>query len=267
MSTTTIQFSFLVDGVPTNATSVALRDPADTFGVRRTDTLAAVVAAGTAMANQSPGVYAHAFTDPEAGLTYNYWVEAVYDGATYRFERNQSGPGAASGQSYLDVTDADALAATVPALAAWSAATTDQKTRALRQATSDVDAAMAYQGRRYAADQALEFPRVAADGSSSPSAACCPPADGSTVWDWDPTAAAAVVPRDVRLAVLYQADSVLAGEREPRIAAQHDGVVYDLTGTLAESYKQTTGPGVRTGLARRAYTLMRKYRLRGGRLL
>src|SRR5436189_193966 len=82
----------------------------------------------------------------------------------------------------------------------------------------------------------------------------------------DAEKAVAIVPADVRRATLYQADSILAGEREPRIAAQHDGVVYELTGGLAESYKSTQGRGVPTGLCRRAWMLMRRYRLRSGRL-
>ena len=264
MSTTTLHFTFTVDGAPTNAPSIVLRDATNTFGVRRTDTLATVVAAGTAMAQQSTGSYAHTFVDPAPGLTYNYWVEVLYDGVTYRFERNRSADPAPDAASYLDVSAADALAATVPALAAWPAATADAKARALAQASADVDAAMPYQGRRYDPAQALEFPRVAHDDLArrtvvSPTRA--------VVWDFDADAGEAVIPPAVRLAVLYQADAILLGEREPRIAAQHDGVVYDLTGTLAESYKHTSGPGVRTGLARRAWMLLRRYRLRSGQLL
>jgi hypothetical protein len=86
------------------------------------------------------------------------------------------------------------------------------------------------------------------------------------VWDWDDVAQEAVVPEDVRLAVLLQADADLAGDREARLAAQHDGVVYDQTGALAESYKQTEGPGVTTGLCRAAWVLLRKYRLKSGAL-
>lgn len=85
--------------------------------------------------------------------------------------------------------------------------------------------------------------------------------------DWDATTSTAVTPLNVKLAVLHQADAILVGAREPRLAAQHDGVVYELTGTVAESYKRTTGPGVATGLARRAWMLMRAYRLRGGRMI
>ena len=69
------------------------------------------------------------------------------------------------------------------------------------------------------------------------------------------------------LAVLLQADAILDGTRESRLAAQHDGVVYDQTGSVAESYKQTEGPGVTSGLCRGAWMLMRKYRLKSGKVL
>jgi len=74
MSTTTIQFNFAVGAIPTNCTSVVLSDPTGTFGVRRTDTLAVVVADGTAMTNAAVGEYTYSFTDPASGLTYNYWL-------------------------------------------------------------------------------------------------------------------------------------------------------------------------------------------------
>jgi hypothetical protein len=169
--------------------------------------------------------------------------------------------------SYLDVTAADALAVEVPSLTGWLAASSDAKALALTQASSDVDAATPYQGRRYEVSQVLEFPRVAYDGPGA--SADHPTATGSppVVWDWDDAADEPVVPNDVLLAVLYQADSILLDERESRIDAQHDGVVYQLTGTLAESYKQSPGTGVRSGLCRRSWMLMRKYRRRSGELL
>src|SRR5687767_10513810 len=254
MSTTTIVFRFNVNGSPADVTSAVLRDPTNAFGVRRVDTGATVVAAGTALTHQSTGTYTHAFADPAPGLVYNYWVEAVYNGVTYRFEKNLSGPPAATSisRSYLTVTAADALAALVPAagLVAWNAAAADARTRALEQASAEVDDAMPYQGRKYAEDQPLQFPRVAYESSQPAGAA-------EVVWDWDEAAEQAVAPRDVLLAVVYQADAILAGTREPRLSAQHDGVVYDLTGTIAESYKQTEGPGVMTGLCRPAWMLLR----------
>ena len=160
--------------------------------------------------------------------------------------------------AYLDLTDADDLADSLPELAAYKAATDDQRSAALLQATIDVDSAMPYQGRKYDIDQHREFPRAFdSDGTAVP----------SRVWDWDDDTQSAIVPAGVKRATLYQADAILSGEREPRLSAQHDGVVYEQTGALAESYKSTPGSGVPTGLCRRAWVILRRYRLQGGRLL
>ncbi len=104
-----------------------------------------------------------------------------------------------------------------------------------------------------------EFPRLAYDATGG--------GDAAVTWDVDAASGEAVVrARGVRLATLLQADAILAA-REPRVAAQHDGVVYQLNGTTAESYKRNTGPGVTTGLCRRAWVLVRRYRLRSGKLI
>jgi hypothetical protein len=100
MSQSTIQFTFKVNGTLTNPTSVKLSDPTGTYGVRRTDTSATVVNDNTSMTNQSTGVYYHTFTDPAADLTYQYYVEVVYNGITYYQENNKSGT--SSGTSTLD---------------------------------------------------------------------------------------------------------------------------------------------------------------------
>ena len=166
---------------------------------------------------------------------------------------------------YLTYTEADALAATIPNLAAWPTATSSAKTNALQAASSDVDNAMPYQGRRYASDQVNQFPRVPYDEPPSTSAFDGDPR--GAVWDWDAGNNVPVEPDDVLLAVLVQADAILVNDREPRLSAQHDGVVYNQAGSVAESYKQTEGPGVTTGLCRAAWVLMRKYRLKSGRML
>ena len=70
MSTTSLIFRFKINGVLTDATSVVLSDSGATYGVRRKDTSAVVVAAGTAMTHGATGTYSYSFTDPEAGLTY-----------------------------------------------------------------------------------------------------------------------------------------------------------------------------------------------------
>lgn len=161
---------------------------------------------------------------------------------------------------YLTLADADSLAAMLPELSAYKAATDDAREAALRQATLDVDAAMPYQGRRYDPDQPREFPRRDADSVHVA-------ASTASIWDWDADTAAAIVPPAVRRATLWQADAILAGVREPRLSAQHDGVVYVQTETTAESYKSAPGVGLPTGLCRRAWLLLRRYRLKGGSLL
>jgi hypothetical protein len=166
---------------------------------------------------------------------------------------------------YLTSIEADALAATLPTMTAWTAASSGNKTKALLRASLDVDNAMPWQGRKYASDQSNQFPRVPYDDPPGTPGFDHDPR--ASVWDWDADANEPVVPEDVLLAVLLQADTILAGDREPRLAAQHDGVVYDQTGSVAESYKQTEGPGVTTGLCRASWVLLRKYRLKSGRLL
>jgi hypothetical protein len=163
-----------------------------------------------------------------------------------------------AGIRYLDVAEADDLAALLPGLAAYRAADDAAKAAALDEATADVDAAMPYQGRKRDPAQPREFPR-ADDGPAGPGSGLDSGTSGVA-------GGPAVVPDDVLRATLYQADAILAGAREPRLSAQHDGVVYELTGQLAESYKATPGAGLRTGLCRRAWVLARKYRLRSGRL-
>jgi len=86
MSQITIREQFTIDGALTDVTAIVLSDPTSTFGVKRNDTGAVVVADGTAMTKVSTGVYSYSFDEPAAGLTYTYWVEWQYGGETYRYE-------------------------------------------------------------------------------------------------------------------------------------------------------------------------------------
>ncbi len=167
---------------------------------------------------------------------------------------------------YLTSTDADILANTLPALSAYLAATTAQKQAALQQACSDVDNAMPFQGRKLDPAQSLQFPRVAYE-SAARARGAAGHGYADTLWDWDPSSNAPIVPADVKAAVLYQADAILAGQREQRLDKQHDGVAYDQTAGLAESYKSSDRQGLATGLTRRAYQLLQKYRVVAGRIL
>jgi len=82
----TIRRTWKVNGVFTDVTSARLSSPDGTFGVRRDDTGAVVVADGTSMSRVSSGVYEYSFVEPAAGLAYSGFVEIVYAGQTHYFE-------------------------------------------------------------------------------------------------------------------------------------------------------------------------------------
>lgn len=164
---------------------------------------------------------------------------------------------------YLNTSDADALAATLLDVASYLAATGANKQKALNQASVEIDRAMSYQGRKYDPTQALEFPRVAYE-SPVDSVQLLLPNQGTrqTIWDWDDDAGEAVVPDDVLAACVYQANSLLAGDRTERLDAQHDQVASHGADGLQESY---SGPA--SVLCRRAHLFLGKYRLKTGRLI
>lgn len=81
----TISQEFRVGGVLTNADSVRLSDPTDTYGVQRNDTGAVVVDNNTAMTNPSTGVYEYTFT-ALTNVAYTAWVEFSYGGDTIFYE-------------------------------------------------------------------------------------------------------------------------------------------------------------------------------------
>lgn len=106
MGTRLISKTWRVDGVLTNVTTAKLSDPTGTYGVKRNDTDAVIVADATAMTKASTGVYEYSFTDAE-GIAYTAYVEIVYGGATYRFEvdlpaRSTSGAMVCSYSSLLE---------------------------------------------------------------------------------------------------------------------------------------------------------------------
>lgn len=84
MSKTTITAYIKNAGVLYDPDSVVLSDETSTYGVKRTDTDAVVVANDTAMSKLRTGVYSYTFTDPAAGLTYAYSVEWVDGSNTHR---------------------------------------------------------------------------------------------------------------------------------------------------------------------------------------
>lgn len=100
MASTTIKFDLEIDGVATNPTSIVFRDAGGTYGVKRQDTDASVVAIDTALTNSSTGSYYYTFTDPAVNLTYDYAIQYVYDGETYTEAKTISGGVSASDNVY-----------------------------------------------------------------------------------------------------------------------------------------------------------------------
>ena len=92
----TLEKRMYLDGVLTDPTSVFLSDITGTFGVKRNDTDAVVVADGTAMTNTAVGVYRHVFVDPANDLTYTYAIEWTHGGETHHVEGLLLGPTTAS---------------------------------------------------------------------------------------------------------------------------------------------------------------------------
>jgi len=88
MSTKTIKRNWKVNGVLTSATSAVLSDATGAYGIKRDDTDAVVVAAGTAMTESATGEYEYSFTEPAAGLSYTCWVTITYNESVYRFEHD-----------------------------------------------------------------------------------------------------------------------------------------------------------------------------------
>ena len=93
MSTLTLRESFSIDGVAISPTSVTLSNSDATYGVKRNDTDAVVVAATTAMVETASGsgIYTYSFTQPATDLTYTYWVKWVYGGETFYDEHSVIG--------------------------------------------------------------------------------------------------------------------------------------------------------------------------------
>jgi hypothetical protein len=267
------------NGVLTDVTSVWLRDanPGGTWGVKRLDTDATVLPP-TQFERLSAGTYRVRFADPAPGLVYRYYEEITEaDGTVHRNEKQRSGTGAPLSRSYLLSGDADAAAILLPSnmLPAWlsPATTADAKARALEQATADVDAAGPYQGRRYdtTGAQVLEFPRVPYESPGPYGRQLVYGATGRTgvadqVWDWDDATKTAVVPLNVKRAVVYQADAILAGVRGPALDAQQLGIASQSVGSMSKSYRDLRQGGGLPVLCRPAEQLMRKYLLKTGGL-
>ncbi|TXG78458.1 hypothetical protein E6Q11_00945 [Candidatus Dojkabacteria bacterium] len=85
MANRLISQAWRIENVLTNVTSAKLSDPTGTYGVKRNDTDAVVVADGTNMTNSATGVYEYSFEDV-TNVSYTAYVEIVYLGVTYHME-------------------------------------------------------------------------------------------------------------------------------------------------------------------------------------
>lgn len=91
---------FRVNGTLTAATSVKLSSADGTYGVKRNDTSAVVVADDTAMSTSATGIYSYSFDDPATDLTYTVSYEVVYAGETYHSTEQVSGASSAATFGY-----------------------------------------------------------------------------------------------------------------------------------------------------------------------
>lgn len=146
---------------------------------------------------------------------------------------------------------------------------------ALLVASLDIDAAMRYQGRKYAVDgtQEREFPRIPDVSGLCAVSATVTGGSAETVWDWDDDANAAVVPDQVKMAVVFQAAwaaSSTATETTRRLEAIKSGLKSQQIGSASEQYatiaEMTAGIGA-SALCERSLRLMQKYRISTGALL
>ena len=77
----TISQTFKVGGTLTSAASAKLSDPTGTYGIKRNDTDAVVVADGTDLTESSTGVYEYTVAQ-EVNVAYTAYFEFVYNGDT-----------------------------------------------------------------------------------------------------------------------------------------------------------------------------------------
>jgi hypothetical protein len=246
-----------------------MSDPTGAFGVRRISDGVVMVAAGTAMTRESLGVYSYTFSGAVAGVPYEYAIRAVVDGAV-RYLQEPSTLTVVSSMSYLTLSDADAIAATLPLLDAYNAASTTAKQKALELASYRFDLARPYQGRKYEFDQQLEFPRIPR-GTLSTQNMMLPPAQRINslfeVWDWDSTNNEAIVPALVKRAVLFEANSILAADRDRIVAAIHNGLVSQSVGSVSESYRNYAAGETKPVLCSDAELVSLKYARTTGEML
>jgi hypothetical protein len=169
---------------------------------------------------------------------------------------------------FATVAAARELAASLSGLDVLLAKSDDDMGILLFMASLEIDAAMPYQGVKYytttgGGGQVREFPRYQRVTGSTSNA-------GVGVWDWDSATNAAVVPKQVKIACLYQANALCDSQFGKRLEAIRAGLASQSIGSMSESYlkpSDLTGGVSGSGLCDRAQRLMDKYRLRSAPLL
>jgi len=78
----TITQTTKLEGVLTDVTSVTLSNAAGNIGIKRNDTGATVVAAGTSFTNTTTGTYVYSFTAPATHTFYTAYIKIVASGST-----------------------------------------------------------------------------------------------------------------------------------------------------------------------------------------
>jgi hypothetical protein len=138
-----------VAGVPTNADAMpTLADVAGAFGVKRLDTGAVVVAAGTAMTTDGTGSYSYQYTDAADGVEYAFVRRAVVKGRIiYNPGSMLVPPAIATRPTYVTLAEYATLAPMLPPLPVLTAASDSVRSACLAEASANIDSAMRYQGR------------------------------------------------------------------------------------------------------------------------
>jgi hypothetical protein len=89
---TLLEAVFKINEVFTDADSAVLADPTGTFGVKRTDTGAILVAAGVAIPRVSAGLYRYTLTGQPGGVPLEWWPVLAWRGRPYTNKRNTTTP-------------------------------------------------------------------------------------------------------------------------------------------------------------------------------
>lgn len=215
MISLTIPISFRKDGALVDA------DAAPTIVVRRNDT-GATVATGT-MTRVSAGYYTYLVADATAGVAYSWTITAMLAGKQVTANQATTVQASAALPSYMQLAEADALAATVFGLPRYKAADPTTRLQLLTSASMAIDAAHRWQGQRITEDQALEFPRQRDYAVTTASG-----------WLQGGTPA---VPAKIKLAVLHQADATANTDLQAVKDVIAAGLTGKTTGSMSEQYR------------------------------